>query len=160
MKKIIYLSLVAGFPWAAQAADLSTVGGWKNFLWQIAQYMVDFFWILVVVYIIYVAYLFVTSGGDPTKVTEARKHLLYALVGVAVALLATVFPNLICNTLGVSGCSSSAVPSASVPTGPSAPAATNAGNNLSPNPLPPANQNNNLGAGGVLPSGDRAQMQP
>ena len=47
---------------------------------------------IAVIMIIYSAYNFLTAGGDETKVTTARSYLVYALVGIAVALLAFALP--------------------------------------------------------------------
>src|SRR3989344_6665565 len=48
-----------------------------------------------VVMIMYAAFLFLTAGGVPDNLTKARNTLIFALVGVAVALLAFVLPNVI-----------------------------------------------------------------
>ena len=40
------------------------------------------------VFIIYAAYTFVTSGGDPGKTETARTTLVYAIVGLIVAFMA------------------------------------------------------------------------
>ena len=37
---------------------------------------------------LYAGIMFITAGGDATKVTTARNILLYAIVGIAVAILA------------------------------------------------------------------------
>lgn len=44
---------------------------------------------LSVVMILYSAFLFVTGGGNPETLTKARNILLFSLIGLAVALLAT-----------------------------------------------------------------------
>jgi len=44
---------------------------------------------LAVVFIIYAAFLFLTSGGDAEKVGKAKKQLIYAVVAVATTILAT-----------------------------------------------------------------------
>jgi len=41
-----------------------------------------------IVFIIFAAYTFVTSGGDPGKAETARTTLVYAIVGLIVAFLA------------------------------------------------------------------------
>ena len=41
-----------------------------------------------IVFIIFAAYTFVTSGGDPGKTETARTTLVYAIVGLIVAFLA------------------------------------------------------------------------
>lgn len=48
-----------------------------------------------VVMILFAAFNFLTAGGDAEKITSARNTLIYALVGVAVALLAYVVPTLV-----------------------------------------------------------------
>ncbi len=53
------------------------------------------FWILAAIMIIYAAFIYLTAGGDPEKVKKASHMLLYAAIAMAVALLATVLPNLV-----------------------------------------------------------------
>lgn len=48
-----------------------------------------------VIAILYSAFLFLTSGGDSDKVTTARQALLYAVIGVAVAVVAFALPGLV-----------------------------------------------------------------
>lgn len=50
--------------------------------------IIDFLWkfalVVVPMIIIIAGYYFVTSMGDPTKVSQARKMILYALVGLLI----------------------------------------------------------------------------
>jgi heme/copper-type cytochrome/quinol oxidase subunit 2 len=69
------------------------------------------FWVLISVSIImflYAAYLYVFSGGDEEKPTEARMTILYAVFGIIAALLAKGAPVLIAGLFGkassVNGC--------------------------------------------------------
>jgi len=55
---------------------------------KIADWIFTIFLAVAVIFIILAAIKFLTSGGDPGKVQSARDSLLYALIGVAVALLA------------------------------------------------------------------------
>lgn len=60
------------------------------------------FTILMVVaslFIVAAAFHFVTAAGEPEKVAKARDYVLYALVGVVVALLAKGLVSLIETTL-------------------------------------------------------------
>ena len=50
---------------------------------------------LSVIMIMYAAFLFLTAGGVPDNLTKARNTLIFALVGVAVAILAFALPNVI-----------------------------------------------------------------
>ena len=44
--------------------------------------------LLAVLFGLWAGILFITAGGDAAKVTQARDILLYAIVGIAVAILA------------------------------------------------------------------------
>ena len=44
--------------------------------------------IIAVMFLLYAGFLFITAGGDPDKVNTARQNVMYAMVGVAVAVLA------------------------------------------------------------------------
>jgi heme/copper-type cytochrome/quinol oxidase subunit 2 len=54
----------------------------------ISNWIFTIFLAVAVIFIIMAAIKFLTSGGDPGKVQSARDSLLYALIGVAVAVLA------------------------------------------------------------------------
>ena len=51
--------------------------------------------------IIYAAFLFLTSGGDRGKVTNARNALLAAVLGWTVLFLVTLLPRIVAQLLGV-----------------------------------------------------------
>ena len=55
---------------------------------RLVGYVYGFFLVIVVLMIIISGYMFVTAGGSPEKVTTARNVLMYALIGLAVAVLA------------------------------------------------------------------------
>lgn len=57
--------------------------------------------------ILYAAWLYATAGGEEDKVTTARRTLIYALVGVAVALLAFSLPRVVGDIISESSRSSS-----------------------------------------------------
>lgn len=50
---------------------------------------------IAVIYILVSAYNFITAGGDEEKIKTARRQLIYALVGIAVSLLAFSMPSII-----------------------------------------------------------------
>ncbi|MDR2524317.1 MAG: pilin [Candidatus Nomurabacteria bacterium] len=72
-----------------------------NSVWGMAGQVVT--WMLIAVGIICVVFIiiggikFTTSGGDPEKAKSARKTLLFAIIGLAVCLLATLIVNLTIN---------------------------------------------------------------
>jgi len=66
--------------------------------------LVWIFWGLIifsVVMFLVGGYRYVTSGGDPEKVSGANKTLIYAAIAVVVALLAAGIPNIIASFFGV-----------------------------------------------------------
>ena len=68
-------------------------------IWNTAADVVN--WILIAVGIICVVFIifggirYATSGGDAEKVKKAKNTLLYAIIGLAIALLAAVIVNLV-----------------------------------------------------------------
>jgi len=51
--------------------------------------------------VLYAAYNYLTAGGDEAKIETAKNTLIYAAVGIGVALLAQGFGSIIRNILGV-----------------------------------------------------------
>ncbi|MEW6616961.1 MAG: pilin [Patescibacteria group bacterium] len=56
---------------------------------------------IAVIYIIYAGFKFLTAGGDEKKIEEARQQLIYAIIAVAVAMLATGIVKVMKQFLGV-----------------------------------------------------------
>ena len=54
----------------------------------IINYAFGFLLVVVVLMIIAAAYMFVTGGGNPDQLGKAKNLLMYALIGLAVALVA------------------------------------------------------------------------
>ena len=55
---------------------------------QVANYVVGILIVVAIFYILWAAYDFVTSSGSEDKVNGARRKIMYAAIGVIVALLA------------------------------------------------------------------------
>jgi hypothetical protein len=55
--------------------------------------------VVVVMYIIYAGFTFVTAQGKPKEIEDAKKRLLWALVGAAVLLGAVAISAALCTTL-------------------------------------------------------------
>ena len=51
--------------------------------------------LLSVLFIIYGGFAYVTASGDPEKATKGGKIIVYALIGLAIALFAKVIPSII-----------------------------------------------------------------
>lgn len=56
-----------------------------------------------IIFVIIGAITYMTSGGDTGKVGEANKKILYAAVGMAIAMIAKGFPMIIAELVGESG---------------------------------------------------------
>lgn len=67
---------------------------------RIVQFFYQFVLAIAVIMIIYAGYLFMGSGGDPTKLQEAKKYLTYAIVGIMVTVLAYSVSGVVRSILG------------------------------------------------------------
>lgn len=56
--------------------------------------------IVAVVFVIIGGFKFITSNGEPEQAASARKSIIFALVGLAIALIAVVLVSFIGNSLG------------------------------------------------------------
>jgi len=112
---ILPLALIFGFLKSlainnAHAISGITLGGGASdinskVLCPIASAM---FWILMsvsVIMILYGGFLYVTSYANPERVSKAHKTILYAAVGIVVALVAGALPTIVGNLFEVSGVS-------------------------------------------------------
>ena len=50
-----------------------------------------------VIFIVMSAFEFVTAQGDPAKITKARQSLIFAVIGIAIALMAFAIPRVVRN---------------------------------------------------------------
>lgn len=73
-----------------------------NVLCPIVDYIFTISMIFGIAMILVAGYKYMTSGGEPNKVGEARKSLTYGAVGILVALLAGSVPRLIATFLNAS----------------------------------------------------------
>ncbi len=51
--------------------------------------------VAAVITIIWGGFKYITSGGDPNKVANAKNTLIYALIGIAIAVLAQLIVNIV-----------------------------------------------------------------
>ena len=58
----------------------------ESFINSILQFVVYLGAIVVVFMLVYVGFLFVVARGDPTKITDARRALLYTVIGALILL--------------------------------------------------------------------------
>jgi len=81
-----------GFCVAELPEGPQTVGAALNIVSTISKWVFAFFIAISTIFLLWGAFQFVRSGDDPQKVAEARQRLLYAVIGIALALLANSVP--------------------------------------------------------------------
>ena len=115
MKKLlITLPLLLAMSGAVYAADVQTTPGTTSivnpfkgaggtlqelFTAIINNIIIPIGSVLAVVAFIWAGFLFVTAGGDEGKIKTARSALLYAAIGTAVLLGASVISSVLQNTI-------------------------------------------------------------
>ena len=66
-----------------------------NIIYRITDWIFFILIALAVLFVIIAGFMFVTSGGSPEKTLAARNYLIYAAIGVAVALIARAVPAIV-----------------------------------------------------------------
>ncbi|MFA6974332.1 MAG: hypothetical protein WC238_06425 [Parcubacteria group bacterium] len=105
-KRFIYLAVfvsiltIAGSATAVEITNPLAVDTIPELLMRIASYVGGFVAILGTIMIIISGILFLLSAGSPEKIGTAKKALVYAIIGIAVGLSATVISEIILNVIG------------------------------------------------------------
>ena len=98
------LGLLALFtPFLTANAQPTTAQGVIDVFASIVGYVSVAFWIAATAAILYAGFLYLTAGGDAEKVKKASKMLWYAVIAIAVGLMADTMPTLVQNILGGGG---------------------------------------------------------
>ncbi|MDD5606802.1 MAG: hypothetical protein PHN37_03005 [Candidatus Pacebacteria bacterium] len=82
------------------APGITDVSDFGSTLQMISNIM---FWLLIaltVIFVLWAAYLFLTSAGDEEKTKKARNVIVYAIVAIVVALLAKGLGTMVIEFLG------------------------------------------------------------
>ncbi|MDO8474188.1 MAG: hypothetical protein Q7S62_01450 [bacterium] len=82
-------------------APISSTGGLIKLFEVLTNWVFALFTFLAVIFLVLAALQFVTAGGDAVKVGEARMKLIWAAVGIMVALASKGFIPIIESLLGV-----------------------------------------------------------
>ena len=88
-----------GFGGSVGGSQVTTVSGWVGILMTAVRWVYTLVFIIAVLFILLAAYNFITSKGDSEKVGTAKSQLLYAAIGIAVALLSYAVVELVRNSL-------------------------------------------------------------
>lgn len=100
MAILLVLPLISFAQTAPADVAIRTESGLIALLLRIIGLLRTLFWIAVVFFILVAAFKYLTSGGDPGKTGDANKMLMYAVVAIVVALVATSLPYLVRSLLG------------------------------------------------------------
>lgn len=79
-----------------------SIEGVAVFIAKIGNYLFTFLMAAAVILIIWGAFDFIAGGGDPKRIEAARAKIMWAFVGIAIALLAVFFAPIVRSFLGVS----------------------------------------------------------
>ena len=100
-KYLIALTSLLASPIIASAATIpTTCSGLVTFIDSIAKTFAAVIFALAVIMFLYAAFLFLTGGGNEETTKKARSYLIYAVIGLIVALFAFNLPGIIRSTIG------------------------------------------------------------
>ena len=92
LNSLILTSLIVVSPVYAQSADVSRI---ENFIRSIIQILVTLAGITATGFFVWGGFRYITSSGNPEQLEGAKKTILYSAFGLAIALGAFVFSNIV-----------------------------------------------------------------
>lgn len=98
-----YIALVSSpyLVFAQQAGGPTNVSGVWDLMCTLFGWLFMGIMFVAVIYIILAAYNYLTAAGDAKKVEKANHMLLYAVIGVIVAVLARNIPKIAASLVGL-----------------------------------------------------------
>lgn len=96
---VVLLPLSVAFATSHGLKNPIKYSGIEAFLLDIVHVVVQYGVILVVFFLVYVGFKFVTAQGNPEKISEAKKMFVWVVVGAFVLLGVFVIREAICGTL-------------------------------------------------------------
>ncbi|MDD5547709.1 MAG: hypothetical protein PHN74_02320 [Candidatus Pacebacteria bacterium] len=93
MKKILLASLII-LPIVAMAqvnvpqTNIKSLSDIERVINSIVTWVSGIFFAIAILFLLWAAFLYLSSGGDEDKVKTAKDNLIYAIIAIAVALLA------------------------------------------------------------------------
>lgn len=99
LASVVYAQPSTGISLPGANTNITTVSGLVDILRGVVRWVYILFFIIAVLFIIFAAFTYLTSAGDPEKVGTAKNQLIYAAVAIAVALLAVGFQSIVSNFL-------------------------------------------------------------
>lgn len=74
---------------------------WVDLLIAITNWIFYILTFVAVIMLLYAAFLYITAGDDEEKVKKAKNIIIYAVIGLMIALLANGVPTLLRTIIGV-----------------------------------------------------------
>jgi len=102
----IATTLVVASPMIALAqtvpvSNIRDLSGITYLLRTLLQWIYTIFFIIAAIMIIWAAFSYLTAGGDEEKIDTAKKRFIYAIVAVAIAIVATSVSFVVGNLVGI-----------------------------------------------------------
>ncbi len=95
-------SLNADYKGGLAVAQYNDKGGTRtviSIIRQVISFFLTFLAALAVLVILIAGIMYITSGGDEGKVETAKKWIIYAIIGLIIALLGWVIVNIVSNVV-------------------------------------------------------------
>ncbi len=92
------------------SSGLNTIDDLWGKVLLVMNWIISIFFVVATIFIIMAGFKYVTAGGDSSKIDEAKHMLTYAIIGIAVGLLAFTIPKLIGGFVGVTPVDINAIP--------------------------------------------------
>ncbi|MDP2704331.1 MAG: hypothetical protein Q8P01_03860 [bacterium] len=86
--------------YGAETSPVTTVTKVRTIFESVVGWIQIFFYVAATLMIILAAWSYLTAGGDETKVTGAKNKVVYALVAIAIAVIAGGVVTLVKNFVG------------------------------------------------------------
>ncbi len=83
-----FIAVAATTPPVTPRKDITSLTDVKTVIDNIVGWVFALFFALAAFYILMAAYDYLTAGGDSKKIDSAKTKIIYAAVGIAVALIA------------------------------------------------------------------------
>ncbi len=95
MPFLAFAQLPTTAPTPNATGPVTSVGSVINLINKVLFWIATVFWIVAAIMVFYAAFLYLTAAGDEEKVKKASHTLLYAVVAIAVGLMAYGLPVLV-----------------------------------------------------------------
>ena len=92
---LVFIGLILPMTCLATEAEEDPVKELERIIRDIQRFILTILLILAGVFVLIAGFFFVTAAGDPNMIAKGRQMLIFALVGVAVALLSELMVNLL-----------------------------------------------------------------